>query len=460
MDILGRRAQTEPAMPDFDLVVIGGGSGGLATARRAAAHGAKTLVVEGARLGGTCVNVGCVPKKIMVNAASLSDALDDASDYGFELTRHGFDWARLKRSRDTHVARLNDIYLRNLEVDGVELRRGWARLHPEGVSIADDLIKAPHVVIATGGRPKIPEVPGADLGITSDQFFELKTLPKRVAVVGAGYIGVELAGVFAKLGSEVTLVLRGEHLLKEFDSTLRETLLEQMTDAGIDLVSRCELSEVRRESHGTLELVGRHGQSHAGFDCLLWAIGREPNTGSLDLSSREIATTAEGYVEVDDYQNTSSPGVYAVGDVTGKRQLTPVAIAAGRKLADRLFGGQPDSKLDYSNIPSVVFSHPPIGTVGLTEDEAHTTYGDSIKCYISSFRNLYYSVTSKKPTTVVKLVTAGASERVVGIHVIGKGADEMIQGFAVALVMGATKADLDRTIAIHPTAAEELVTLR
>lgn len=446
-------------MPDFDLVVIGGGSGGLATARRAARYGAKVLVAEGGRLGGTCVNVGCVPKKIMYNAASLSEALDDAPDYGFELTRHGFDWARLKRSRDAHVARLNDIYRRNLEVDGVALRRARARLHPEGVSIGAELVTAPHIVIATGGRPKLPEVPGAELGITSDQFFELETLPRRVAVVGAGYIGVELAGVFSSLGSDVTLVLRGEHLLKEFDTTLRETLLEQMTDAGIDLVSRCELLGVRQESHGTFELMGRHGQSHAGFDCLLWAIGREPNTSSIDLESRAVRTTADGYVEVDEYQNTSAKGIYALGDVTGQRQLTPVAIAAGRKLADRLFGGQPDSKLDYANIPSVVFSHPPIGTVGLTEDEAHATFGDSVKCYTSSFRNLYYAVTDKKPTTVVKLVTAGASERVVGVHVIGMGADEMIQGFAVALVMGAKKADLDRTVAIHPTAAEELVTL-
>lgn len=447
-------------MPDYDLVVIGGGSGGMAAARRAAAHGAKVALVEAGRLGGTCVNVGCVPKKVMFNAASVAESIDDAGDYGFSLSRLGFDFARLKRSRDDVVANLNAIYERNLAIDGVELVQGWARLHAEGVSVGDRLLRAAHTLIATGGRPRVPGIAGAELGITSDQFFELESLPQRVAIVGGGYIGVELAGIFHALGSEVTLILRGQQVLRGFDATLRETLLDEMTKSGIEVVTHCDLVKVVRQDTGDLELHGCREQKHGGFDCLLWAVGREPNTESLSLSERGIEASPEGFIAVDAYQNTSASGVYAVGDVTGQRELTPVAIAAGRKLAERLFGGKPLEKLDYDNVPSVVFSHPPIGTVGLTEEEARASYGDTVKCYTSTFRNLYYSVTERKPVTAIKLVTVGATEKLVGIHVIGKSADELIQGFAVALVMGATKADLDRTVAVHPTAAEELVTLR
>jgi len=447
-------------MSDFDLVVLGGGSGGMAAARRAAAHGAKVALVEGGRLGGTCVNAGCVPKKVMFNAASVAECLGEATDYGFSLTRSGFDLAQLKRARDGVVQKLNAIYQRNLDVDGVELFRGWARLHAEGVLVGDRVLRTSHTLIATGGRPRVPRIPGAEFGITSDQFFELETLPRRIAVVGAGYIGVELAGIFHALGSEVTLVLRGQQLLKGFDALLRETLFDEMTKSGVEVVTHADLSEVVRSSAGELELRDNRGQRHASFDCLLWAVGREPNTEPLGLGARGVRASPEGFIEVDAYQNTSAARVYAVGDVTGQRQLTPVAIAAGRKLADRVFGDKPESKLDYDNIPSVVFSHPPIGTVGLTEDAARAAFGDGVKVYTSTFRNLYYSVTTKRPVTAVKLVTAGATEKVVGIHVIGKSADELIQGFAVALLMGATKADFDRTVAIHPTAAEELVTLR
>ncbi len=444
----------------FDLAVIGGGSGGLAAARRAASYGAKVVLVEGARLGGTCVNVGCVPKKIMFNAADLAERLEHAHDYGFILEREGFDWAKLKRARDAYVERLNEIYERNLDVDGVTLVRGRAELSREGVLVDGKLIASKHILVATGGRPNVPEIPGASLGITSDQFFELEALPKRVAVVGAGYIGVELAAIFRNLGSDVTLILRGEQLLKDFDILLRETLLEAMTQAGINLVPRCLLGEVQRQPDGRLEVRGVEGESFGGFDCVLWAIGRSPNTAGMGLERLGVALTSESFIQTDEWQNTNVPNVYAVGDVTGKRPLTPVAIAAGRRLADRLFGGKPESKLNYENIPSVVFSHPPIGTVGLTEEEARAAYGSSVKCYIHHFRNIYYAVTQQRPITAMKLITAGAAERVVGIHVIGMAADEMIQGFSVAVVMGASKRDFDNTVAIHPTAAEELVTLR
>lgn len=447
-------------MESYDFVVIGAGSGGLAAARRAAGHGAHVLVVEAGQLGGTCVNLGCVPKKVMFNAASVAETLSDAGDYGFDVQRGGFAWERVKRARDAYIARLHEIYERNLSVDGVTLRRGVAVLHPAGIQLEGQTIAARHTLIASGGRPKLPDIPGAELGITSNEFFELTELPKRVAIVGAGYIGVELAGIFLSLGSQVTLVLRGEQLLRGFDAMLRETLLEAMTEAGLDLVSRCTLQQVVKHSDGTLELRGIEGQTLAGFDCLLWAIGRQPNTSGLELEALGIELDSEGHVQVDDWQNTSVNNVYAVGDVTGRLQLTPVAIAAGRRLADRVFGKDPESKLDYDNIPSVVFSHPPIGTVGLTEGEARRAYGDSVKCYTTRFRDMYYSITQRKPVTAMKLVTAGASEKIVGIHVIGRSADELIQGFAVAVVMGATKADFDRTVAIHPTAAEELVTLR
>ena len=448
-------------MDKLDYLVIGGGSGGLASARRAAAHGAKTALVEPKALGGTCVNVGCVPKKVMWNAASVAEALHDAKDYGFSITREGFDWGHVKRARDAYIERLNGIYARNLEVDEVTRIEGYARfVGDRAVMVGDRRFEAEHVLIATGGRPKVPNVVGAEHGITSDGFFELETQPKHVVVVGAGYIAVELAGVFCALGSEVTLLLRREQFLRTFDAMLRETLMEEMAKAGVNIMPCVDLEEVIREEDGTLCLAGRDKQRFTGFDCLLWAVGREPNTDRLDLESTRVTLDSQGNVVVDDMQQTTADGVYAVGDVTGKWQLTPVAIAAGRRLADRLFGGQADAKLDYENIPSVVFSHPPIGTVGLTEGEAHERFGQSVKVYSTRFTNMYHALTSRRTATAMKLVTVGPKEKVVGVHVIGIGADEMIQGFAVAVRMGATKADFDRTVAIHPTASEELVTLR
>jgi glutathione reductase (NADPH) len=417
--------------------------------------------VEGGRLGGTCVNVGCVPKKIMVTAASLAEKLEDAQAYGFDVGEVNFSFSHLKRRRDAYVAFLNQVYERNLSMDGVEWVRGWARfVEPGIVKVGDRLLGGEHTLVATGTRPRTLDKPGTEFGITSDGFFELEELPRRVAVVGAGYIGVELAGVLNALGSDVTLVLRGQQLLRGFDDMVRDSLLEQMAENGIDIVSRCEIARVEKEPAGTLCLHGEEGETQSGFDCVLWAIGREPRLDGLDLEKTGMALDAEGFVAVDEWQNTSIPGHYAVGDITGQKLLTPVAIAAGRHLADRLFGGKTQAKLDYETVPSVVFSHPPIGTVGLTEDEAREAYGDATKCYTSRFINLYHGVTEHRPRTSMKLVTAGRNERIVGLHVIGLGADEMLQGFAVAVVMGATKADFDRTVAIHPTAAEEFVTMR
>lgn len=448
-------------MDRYDYLVIGGGSGGLASARRAAKHGAKVAIVEGAPLGGTCVNVGCVPKKVMWNTAHIAEMLHDAPDYGFSLERGGFDWASVKKKRDAYVQRLNDIYARNLKLDEIQHVEGWARfVEPGVVDVGGRKLAGEHVLIATGGRPRIPSLPGAEHGITSDGFFELAEQPNRVSVVGAGYIAVELAGIFSALGSQVTLLLRNEVFLRSFDAMLREALMEEMQAAGVNIVTCVHADSLHRESDGSVCFHSADGPVGEPADQLIWAVGREPNTRDLGLEEAGVLLDDGANVIVDEFQNTNVRGHYAVGDVTGKYQLTPVAIAAGRRLADRVFGGESEARLEYENIPSVVFSHPPIGTVGLTEDEARETYGDEVKVYSTRFGNMYHALTERKSKTAMKLVCVGPREKVVGIHVIGMGADEMIQGFAVAVRMGATKADLDRTVAIHPTAAEELVTMR
>jgi glutathione reductase (NADPH) len=446
----------------FDLLVVGGGSGGLAAAQRATEYGASVALFEPARLGGTCVNVGCVPKKVMWNAAELAGALDNAPYYGFDVTVGEHDWPKLKRGRDAYVLRLNGIYERNLAKKGIVTVRAAAKLRGAGelVDAAGEVYRAKHVLLATGGRPRLPPVPGAELGITSDGFFELEAPPRRVAVVGSGYIAVELAGVLHALGSEVTLVIRHDSLLRYFDSLLAEKLMAAMTAGGVNIVTKMVTRELKRTG-GSLELEAADGRTFDGFDTVLWAVGRRPNIEDLGLDSAGVALDAEGFIAVDKYQNTSAPGVYAVGDVTGAPELTPVAIAAGRRLSDRVFGGMADRHLRYDVIPSVVFSHPPIGTVGLSEDDARRRYpNEPIKIYKSEFVSMFYALMDVKRQTAMKLVCVGGDERVVGCHVIGLGADEMIQGFAVAVSMGARKRDFDDTIAIHPTSAEELVTMR
>jgi len=448
-----------PSLETFDYLVIGAGSGGLASARRAARYGAKVAIVERGRLGGTCVNVGCVPKKVMWNAAECAEWLHDAPSYGFDVTAPKVDWAKLKHARDEYVSRLNAIYRRNLELDGVRVFQGEGRFRGQGVEVAGQQLSAGAVLVATGSRPAVPDVPGAELGLTSDGFFELEQRPERVAIVGGGYIAVELAGVFAALASDVTLFLRGDRLLSGFDEILSSTLATEMSSAGISLMSSHELISVTRVDDGSLTVEAQHGKRHSGFDALFWATGRRANTDGLGLDEAKVERGPRGDIVVDAFQATSAAGIYAVGDVTGRKQLTPVAIAAGRRLADRLFGGKPDARLDYENIPSVVFSHPPIGTVGLTEAEARELYGDDVNVYSTRFTNMRFGITQRKPKTAMKLVCVGPQEKVVGVHCIGAGSDELLQGFAVALKLGATKADFDRTVAIHPTAAEELVTL-
>lgn len=448
-------------MNTYDLIVIGGGSGGLAAAQRAAQYGASVALIESHRLGGTCVNVGCVPKKLMWYAADLAEGIRDASGYGFKVTNEGHDWTVLKDKRDAYVQRLNAIYADNLAKRHITLLRGRAAFADQRtVTVGRKRISAAHIIIATGGHAVVPPIPGAERGITSDGFFELTTRPRRVAVVGSGYIAVELAGIFASLGSEVALVLRSDALLKQFDAMLGQAMLKIFAEQGVTVHTRA-IPETLTGDPQNLTLGVRDGRTLGPFDCVLWAVGRASAIGGLNLDRASVACDAEGFIQTDKYQLTSTAGIYAIGDVTGRAQLTPVAIAAGRRLSDRLFGGQGDRHLDYHNIPTVVFGHPPIGTVGLTERTARENYGDeNVTVFKSSFVPMYHALTEHKPRCDMKLITVGPEKRVAGVHIIGPGADEMMQGFAVAVRMGATKADFDDTVAIHPTSAEELVTMR
>ncbi len=448
-------------MEEFDLIALGGGSGGLAVAQRAAEYGARAAVVEAGPLGGTCVNVGCVPKKVMWYGAEIAHALEDAPAYGFDLQVRGHDWAALADARDAYVRRLNAIYAANLDRRGVEHVAGWGRLvGPDTLEVGERTLHASHIVIATGGRPMLPQIEGAELGITSDEFFELRRRPERVAIVGSGYIAVELAGVLAALGSDVTILVRHDGVLREFDSLLRDTLMNEMAAQGIRVVTRARVRALDRAADGSLRYHCESGAVYEGFDTVIWAIGRAPNTAGIGLELAGVSVDDEANIIVDPYQSTRVEGIHAIGDVTGRAQLTPVAIAAGRRLADRLFGGMPDRHLDYRDIPTVVFSHPPLGTVGMSEHEARAEYGEQVRIYQSGFTPMYHALTERKPHAAMKLVTVGEDERVVGCHMIGPGSDEMLQGFAVAVRMGARKRDLDDTVAIHPTSAEELVTLR
>ena len=446
----------------FDILAIGGGSGGIASAVRAASHGARAAVVEHGRLGGTCVNVGCVPKKLMWHAASLGHTMHEYAGYGFDVSREGFSWASLKRVRDAYVERLNGIYARRLETEGVARYRATARfVDARTVVVGDTRVSADHVVIATGGMPSVPPTPGAELGITSDGFFELDECPGRVVVSGSGYIAVELAGVLRALGSEVTMVLRRDRVIRAFDEMLSKELMAALAADGIEIRTTAEIERIERDDRrNTLTVRISDGTAIEAVDSVLWAVGRKPNVDSLDLAVTGVETARGGAIVTDEFQQTSVEGVYAIGDVTGRAALTPVAIAAGRRLADRLFGGDADRKLSYDYIPSVIFTHPPIGTIGATEAQARADHGGAVKVYETRFNPMYYAFSEHPRPTAMKLVTLGGDERVVGCHVIGDGADEMMQGFAVAVRMGARKCDFDDTVAIHPTSAEELVTMR
>lgn len=448
----------------YDFLSIGGGSGGMAAARRAARHGAKAAVIEANRLGGTCVNVGCVPKKVMWNAANTAWSLRHAADYGFRLgDDFSLDWSDLHQRREAYIQRLNGIYSHNLEKEGIDLISGFARfVDDRTVEVEGKRYSADHIVIAVGGRPTRPDFPGADLLIDSDGFFALDHQPEKVAIVGAGYIAVELTGVLHHLGSDACLVLRGDKPLRGFDEILRDGFMEASQADSLHVVTDFDTCRLERADDGSIMLFSHDGRCLDGYETVIWATGRNPNTDRLGLENTGIQVNSDGTIPVDPYQQTNIDGVYAVGDIVdinGNWQLTPVAIAAGRRLADRLFGGMQDRRLVYENIPTVVFTHPPIGTVGLTEAQAREAYGDAVKVYVSRFIAMDYAMSAEKRRTLMKLVCLGPEEKVVGAHIFGPHADEMLQGFAVAVRMGATKQDFDDTVAIHPTSAEEMVTM-
>jgi len=449
----------------YDFAVIGGGSGGIACAKRAAGYGANVVIIEGSRWGGTCVNVGCVPKKVMFNASHVMEAIHDAKHFGINVEGVSVDWTTLKRSRDRYIQRLNGIYDSGLEKLNITRMKGMASfVGDKTLIVGDETIRAEKILVAVGGTPNKLPLPGAEYVIDSDGFFELETQPRKVAVLGAGYIAVELAGVFNGLGTDTTLFCRGDKVLRSFDPMLSDALVRTMSKNGPKLVPHSTAAEFRKEEDGTLTIMFTNGTSEGGFDCILTATGRSPLTPFLNLPAVNVATSETGYITVDDYQNTTNPSIFALGDVTGRVELTPMAIAAGRRLADRLFGNIPDAKADYDNVPTVVFSHPTIGTCGLSEPDARAKYGhEQIKIYTSDFVNLFYGPffggeAGDKPVSKYKIICVGKEERVVGLHLFGLGSDEVLQGFGVAMKMGATKADFDRCVAIHPTAAEELVT--
>ncbi|KHD45416.1 glutathione reductase [Streptococcus uberis] len=450
-------------MKTYDYIVIGGGSAGIASANRAASHGTKVLLIEASEIGGTCVNLGCVPKKVMWYGAQVADTIQTyALDYGFTLSSIDFDFATLKANRQAYIERIHQSYQRGFKATGVEQIYAYANfIDAHTIQAGGETYTAPHILIATGGHPIIPkDIPGAELGITSDGFFALDRIPKRTAIIGAGYIAVEIAGVLNALGSETHLLVRHDRPLRTFDKDIVSSLVEEMAESGIELHRETEVASLYKNDDKSILLTKKDG-SQLVVDQVIWAIGRKPNTSGFGLENTGVALNDKGFIKTDAYENTSVDGVYAVGDINGKLALTPVAVAAGRRLSERLFNGKADEKLDYSTVPTVIFSHPAMGSVGLTEDEAKDTFGqENIKVYQSSFTSMYTAVTDHRQICKMKLVTQGEDEKIVGLHGIGYGVDEMIQGFAVAIKMGATKADFDNTVAIHPTGSEEFVTMR
>lgn len=448
---------------DYDVIAIGAGSGGLSIVERASEYGKKCAVVEAKKLGGTCVNIGCVPKKVMWFGAHIAEALRDAPDFGFDVDVKGFDWGKLVTQREQYIQNINTWYNGYMKDLGVDVLQGWGSfVDNHTVEVDGKKYTAETIVIAPGGVPDIPQdVEGAELGITSDGFFALKTQPKKVAVIGSGYIGVELAGVFQALGTDVSLLSRKDLVLRGFDDMIRENLTDAMITSGIHKEYHFRVARIYRAENGSLTVESEDGQHLEGFDEVVWAVGRRNLIEPMKLENAGLSATAKGIIEVDDEHRTSVNNIFAIGDVTGQPQLTPVAIRAGRFLAERLYNNKPHLKLDLNAVPTVIFSHPPVGTVGLAEHDARAQYGDeNVKVYTSIFTPMRYAFTEHQIKTALKLVVTGPEEKVVGIHIVGDTADEMLQGFAVAVQMGATKADLDATIAIHPSSSEELVTMR
>jgi glutathione reductase (NADPH) len=446
---------------DFDFFVIGGGSGGVRAARMAGQRGVRVAMAESGALGGTCVNVGCIPKKLYSYAAHFAEAFEESHGFGWQGDAPALDWAKLKANRAKEISRLNGIYLNLLQGAGVRLLAGHAQLvDAHTVQVNGERFTARHILVATGGTPSVPPVPGGELVVSSNGMFDLDPFPKRLVVVGGGYIACEFASIFNGLGAQVTLLHRGEQVLNGFDQDVRPFIAAEMRKAGVDLRLPGEVAEIARDADG-LQVTLNNGDALLA-DTVLYATGRVPNTYGLGLEAAGVKLNAKGAIEVDAHYQTSVPSIHAIGDVTARVQLTPVALGEAMALVDHLFGpaaGKPQRTMSYDLIPTAVFTHPNIGTVGDTEAQAREKYG-KLRIYRTDFKPLKHTLSGSTERTLMKLVVDDATDRVVGLHMVGADAGEIVQGFAVAMKAGATKALFDSTIGIHPTAAEEFVTLR
>ena len=444
-------------MYDYDFFVIGAGSGGVRACRIAASHGARVAVAEERYLGGTCVNVGCVPKKLLVYASHFGEDFEDSAGFGWSVGERKFDWATLIANKNDEISRLNGIYQGLLESSGVQIIDGSARLDDaHTVTVGDNSYTAEYVLVAVGGWPVVPDIPGKEHAITSNEAFFLERLPERVIVVGGGYVAVEFAGIFHGLGAEVTQLYRGSLFLRGFDDDIRAFLAGEMKKKGIDLRFEATVGNLAKNGDGVRVTLGDGSTLEA--DVVMYATGRAPNTKGLGLEDAGVELDAKGAVVVDEYSRSSVDNIYAVGDVTDRINLTPVAIREGQAVAETLFNDNP-TKPDHADVPSAVFSQPPIGTVGLTEAQARQRHG-AVDVYTSSFRAMKHTLSGRDEQTFMKLIVDRASDRVVGCHMAGADAGEIIQGIGIAVKCGATKAQFDATVGIHPTTAEELVTMR
>jgi glutathione reductase (NADPH) len=449
-------------MKTYDYIVIGGGSGGIASANRAGMYGKKVLLIEAGKIGGTCVNVGCVPKKVMWQASTMMEMISrDAAGYGINVDVKDFRFKQLVQNRESYIDFLHGAYNRGLDSNHIERINAQATfIDKQTIEAGGETYTAPHILIATGGRPKKLGIPGEEYALDSNGFFALEEMPKRVVFVGAGYIAAELAGTLNGLGATTHWAFRREKPLRSFDELLSEKVVEHYQNEGMHIHPHAVPEKIEKLASGELVIYFTNGERITA-DAIVFGTGRQPNTDSMGLENTEVAVDEKGYVKVDKFQNTTQAGVYAVGDVIGKIDLTPVAIAAGRRLSERLFNGQTDLYLDYETIPTVIFTHPPVATIGLTEKEAIEKYGqENLKIYRSTFTPMYFALGEYPQKCDLKLICLGAEEKIIGLHGIGLGVDEMLQGFALAIKMGATKKDFDNTVAIHPTGAEEFVTMR